>query len=71
MPENPYFSLEIVSQLPGRIRCRFPRRFETSIDPDALKKRILSLTGIKYLGKINLILISKLSQHSLYILNQA
>jgi hypothetical protein len=46
MPENLYPCLEIVSRLPGRIRCRFPRRFETSIDPSALKKRILSLTGI-------------------------
>jgi hypothetical protein len=43
MPENPYFSLEIVSRLPGRIRYRFPRRFETSIDPDALKKRMALL----------------------------
>ncbi|MEG3439382.1 hypothetical protein V0288_19805 [Pannus brasiliensis CCIBt3594] len=46
MAENLSPSLEIVSNLPGRIRFRFPRRFETSIEPEQLKKRLLSLEGI-------------------------
>jgi hypothetical protein len=46
MSENIPLSLEIVSKLPGRIRFRLPRRFETGIDPDTIKKQLLSLAGV-------------------------